>query len=258
MAILTAADLTELAPGIDQSQAGAIAGLLLRVQEWCEGSLGAGRPLELNQFTDIIPVAWTAAQYAQVPNVPIQATPTPVLEVRQGGPNAWNPLTESAYDLNLVNGQIELSLLTTGDLSYGFSDLHYANNFNSTHTTEIRATYTAGWDFSADFSASTDPVVRGIKSIAAELALFLWASAGGSNQYSAAALSSAAGIGTGPIKKEDIDDHYSVEYQNSGSSGTAVKSFANLAASGELKKMIGNILYPLKKYRPRAIAAYGV
>ena len=250
MAILTAADLTALAPGINQSQPGAIAGLLLRVQEWCEGPLGAGRPLEQVQHREILRVPWSESQLVQLSRVPILNPPEPIIEIHQGGPGAWSPLSSTAYSLDPETGEVELFLLTTSGFEIRF-DGYGHNQSNHVASTEIRATYTSGWDFSV-----SSPIVDLMKAVAVELALFLWTAEGGNNKYSATALSQSSGIGAGAIKKRMVDDQISVEYHPGTSSAT--KNISTLAADGELEKAISSLLYPLKKYQPRRIAAFGV
>ena len=67
MPILTAVDLAELAPGVDQAQSGSISALLRRVQAWCESNLGAGRPLEAEQHREIIRVPGRLANWLNCP-----------------------------------------------------------------------------------------------------------------------------------------------------------------------------------------------
>ena len=179
----------------------------------------------------------------------------PIVEIRQGGPGAWTTISDTAYSLDEITGEIELFLLTTSGFRLEFDGYSY-NQSSHLASTEIRATYTSGFDF----TSTTDPDVLAIKAIAAELALFLWVSAGGTNQYSATALTASSGVGSGAISRETVADHYTIDYDTSAtaSSGSGVSSLATLAANDQLKPMIANILFPLQRYRPRRTASFGV
>ena len=82
MAILTLADLADLAPGIDTVTAPlAVEGLLARVQSWCESGTGANRPLEVTSHTEILTISMDLGGLGQLTRVPVAVLPDPVVEI---------------------------------------------------------------------------------------------------------------------------------------------------------------------------------
>lgn len=264
MALLTTADITALTPGVDQAQSAAIAALQERVQDWCESPQGAGRPLELAEHRQIIRVNFTETQFTQLHRVPVVATPAPVIELRTGGPGQWTAMNESAYSVDLITGEVELWLTTNNSFQFSFDG--WGANSLSPATTEIRATYTSGWDFSLNFDdAAIDPMAKRIKAQAALLLQLLWTAEGGTEQYTATGLTASSGAtntGSGALRSVQVNDEYRLDYYDSattttGGSNTTRVSASGMAADDELVTAIHNILYPLRKLQPRQSTAFG-
>ena len=241
MTILSLADLASLAPGIDQSRAGAILGLITQVQAWCESPLGAGRPLEITQHREILKLPYDRDSIMQLTRLPVLLTPDPLIEQRAGGPGSWESLPATSYSVDEITGEVEIWLTAATGFQLIF-DSNYPNRL-SAQTIDIRATYSSGWDF----SNTTDNTVLLIKNVAAGLAKFLWDANGGVDQYSTSTQST-----TGAIASERIDNQYSVTYSTSTSGATATTaSLATNNGSGGMQQAIGNLLYPLKRFQPR-------
>ena len=142
--ILSPSDKSGYFPGVSAVD-DELNGLLYFAQSQCEGPYGANRLLDQQSFTHIItvnPAFWTA----NIPYFPLSDTPSPSLEYRIHSRNAGN------YRMSIW----QLAQSDQFSIDYEIGQL---NLF--TPATEVKLTYTAGFDFSTD-----TPEVRSIKAIA--------------------------------------------------------------------------------------------
>lgn len=220
MAILEVNDFFGVDLSADQMQA-----LIVSAQRMAESALGAGRPLETTEFSQILPVA-KVMQTAQLSYWPIADTPTPVIEIRQAtttiygrsqGTSDWYTLDESQYILD-DTGKLHLN---RGHAGSGF-------NRSATFTAdEVRATYTSGFDFSV-----SSYEVEQIKNAVLAIAL-----AQTSQQYQ------------NNVSRITVNDEVTVQYGSTSdtSGGTSPLAILSNPAGLSLKEAM---LF-LRKYAPR-------
>lgn len=185
-------------------------GAIYRACAIAESVQGAGRPLEQQPHTEILRLN-RLLQTCTLKAMPIASLPAPIIEARTGNfrdgfgrpvPLApWAMLSEDDYNLDYETGLLSLSRYTA---SY-FGRI-------GTPATEIRATYTAGFDFAVDTKD-----VRAIKIAVASILRFQ---------------NSPNFQGLGEVR---VEGEYSVRY-------TAI-------VPGTVPDAL---LLPLRKYRPRS------
>lgn len=128
----------------------ALTGAIRRAQMVAEGYWGANRPLELTSFTEIKSLSHNY-QTAQLTYVPVKTTPVPTVEVRLGkftdgfgrsfAPNEWTAIAATEWQLE-----------------YDIGEFFLKSQNQLYRSTEIKVSYTAGFDFSID-----SPEIREIK-----------------------------------------------------------------------------------------------
>lgn len=147
MSILTEIDRAIYFPDVPL-QGEALDGLIQRAQMLAEGPQGANRPLEITPFKEIVRMN-VSLQTARLTFAPLALTPAPVVEARRKThrdnfgrvhpTTAWVTLTEGeGYIIDEESGEIHLSL----DSQLGFG--------RSVFFTELRVTYTSGFDTTQD------------------------------------------------------------------------------------------------------------
>lgn len=144
MPILIAADQPTYFPNVAQSGA-ALTGLLAVAQSLCESSWGANRPLDQQQFTEIISIN-PLTRTGNLPNVPVLSSPAPVVSVRVSR-DSWGRVTTSSW-----------FTLDSGGFSVDY-EIGQLNLFSM--ATEAKVSYTAGFDFT-----QTSQEIQTIKAIA--------------------------------------------------------------------------------------------
>ena len=164
MAILTADDAAIYFPSLGLS-GDALDGALLAAQRLAESIKGAGRSLELTAYTEIKKVNRNL-QTVQLSYWPIAASPAPTIETRYAnitdrhhrgsGTGKWYAREADTYILD-ATGKLNLAV-TEADEDF--------QRLGAFHATEVRATYTAGFDFTDD-----NYTVQQIKSAVAAIAL---------------------------------------------------------------------------------------
>jgi hypothetical protein len=152
--ILTLADKPLYFPDLNLSGR-YLSAAILRAQVTAESALGANRPLPLQQHTEVKPLN-RRLQTCQLSRCPIIADPAPTIEARCGNTvdgwgrthpaSRWQLLEATQYAIELETGRLMLH-----------SDF-----------TEIRATYTSGFDFTQD----DNPKVQEIKTAVASILLY--------------------------------------------------------------------------------------
>jgi hypothetical protein len=152
MGILTAADKPTYFPSVTQTGA-ALEGLLALAQALCESYYGANRPLELQQFKEIVSVN-LAYRVAVLTYYPIATSPALAVEaiVASSGNrfgrvilDVWSDLRSDEYRLDIETGELWIA----------------------TRAIQARATYTAGFNF-----GSSAPDVLNIKAIAGQIVTY--------------------------------------------------------------------------------------
>lgn len=170
----------------------ALTALVLQAQVMIEGPLGANRPLEVTSYTEALYMAGNAARLGYVP---VLASPAPVVQIRSGPGGAgfgrndstdpWYTLDSDVYEIDTTLGEIRLQQGAAGwggTGGYGYyapyaGDYSYAggvsNPVEALPDSQLRITYSAGFDFTADTAE-----VRQLKAAAAALVAYL-----GSNTF---------------------------------------------------------------------------
>lgn len=213
MAILTEADIAIYAPTITATGAVLDAQIAI-IQAAMESPNGANRPLELQSFVDVRKLN-RATQSIYLRYLPIAENPALTVEVRVAhsrdqyhhlsGVDDWEMLSSDEWILN-ETGRLDLDAALN---RFGFS----RQPSKSASATEIRATYTSGFDFSA-----SNPDTNLIKAIAGQ------------------ALTYQSSSKNSGVKRQKVDGEYEVEWETGSSAGTFPDS----------------MFLSLKKYAPRA------
>jgi hypothetical protein len=145
MAILTSEDAAIYFPGLSLS-GNALTGAIAAAQRLAESPKGAGRPLEQQQFTEIKKVN-RSTQTVQLSYWPIADSPAPIIETRYGnvGNHYGHMIGLSQW---VVRSPHTYILDSTGKLNLNVSQDSSFSRTGQTEATEVRATYTGGFDFS--------------------------------------------------------------------------------------------------------------
>lgn len=207
--ILTEADKAIYFPDIALSGP-TLLGAIYRACAIAESTQGAGRPLEQQSHTEILRVN-RLLQTCTLTRSPITSIPTPTIEARTGNFRdgygrpvplmPWALLSEDDSVLDYETGLVSLSRYTAA----------YFGRLG-TPATEVRATYTTGFDFTV-----SSPEVRAIKSAVAEILRFQ---------------NSPNHKGLGEVR---VEGEYSIRY--------------TATTPGQVPDAL---LLPLRKYRPRS------
>lgn len=201
---------------------------IAQAQRMAESTMGAGRPLELTAFTEILPVS-KVMQSAQLAYWPIASDPVPVIEIRQAtttvygraqGVSDWHTLSADEYILD-ADGKLNLQRGLTG------SGFNRSALFNAD---EVRAMYTSGFDFSVS-SYEVDQIKGAIASIMVAQA---------TEQYQSGASKVSVDV--------DKDVKASVDYKGSASASSAAGDLTNLSGMS-----LREALLFLRRFQPRGI-----
>lgn len=149
--ILTEAELSAYAPGVDvASRAGAI----LLAQLAAESAQGANRPLEKQQFSQILTLSSARLGVVQLPYAPVHPEDAVTVEVRLGNIrdryhrsvplSDWRTLSAEEYRLD-ETGQLNLHLGGGSNFALGYG---HGLRPSGITATQARVTYFAGLDFS--------------------------------------------------------------------------------------------------------------
>ena len=156
MAILTTQELTTYAPTV----AGGTEVNILIAQAAIEAWLGF--PIEQAERVEILPLT-ARSKTTQLSYHPIADTPVPVIEIRQGnerdrldrqsGVTDWVTLQSGDYVLD-ATGLLSLNIVNSA-VSFGVTSIN---------ATDLRATYTAGLDFTQD-----TPEIKALKAATGQI-----------------------------------------------------------------------------------------
>ena len=217
MAILTTEELATYAPGVT----GGTDIDILVAQTAIEGRLGF--PIELSERVEILTLT-ARSKTTQLSYHPIADTPAPVLEIRQGNERDrldrqsvltdWVTLQEGDYVLD-ATGLISLNILNS---SVSFS-------FNLISATELRATYTAGLDFTQD-----NPEINALKAATGQIITYQ-----NSDQFKSG------------ITEIDIKDQVRKKWTSSGGG-------SGVSVAGQTPE---SFFRPFQKYKPRSAILAG-
>lgn len=229
MAILTEPELPIYAPDVTLTGP-ALTAAIAMIQLTLEGPKGAQRPLELTEFTEIIPINFKL-QTAQLSYWPIAQTPEPAIEVRFG--NVQNRFRNPLGLSDWFEVQDPVTYLdATGQINFSRSSVLVGNFSRLSNATELRAVYTAGFDFAV---GSTDPAVIAIKAIAGFILDYQ------QNDPSALGVTTYAA---------DDEGRFTLRSSASVRSGSGSSGSANIADNAA---QVNNQLASLHKYRPRGV-----
>ena len=223
---------------------------IANAQRMAESTLGAGRPLALTEFKEILSVN-KVMQTAQLSYWPIVNDPPPVVEVRQSttlhygrslGTSQWHRLQGAEPILNELGTptlddegnptftQAEYLIDEDGKLHLGRGFVGSGFGRSTPYQTdEVRVTYTSGFDFSVD--------TYEVGQIKTAIATIMQAQS--SDQYKTNVL------------KVTIDKEASGSYGSSGGGGNRKNAIDILSKPGGLG-LVESMMF-LKKYAPRGM-----
>lgn len=156
MAILTVGELATYAPGVSGGTEVDILNAQTAIEAWL------GFPIEQAERIEILQLT-ARSKTTQLSYHPIASSPDPVIEARQGNDRDrldrqsvvtdWFTLQAGDYILDST-GLISLNILNSS-VSFGF---------NLSYSTDLRATYTAGLDFTQD-----TPEIKALKAATGQI-----------------------------------------------------------------------------------------
>ena len=212
MAILDTSELSTYAPSA--SSAGVLG--ILNAQAAIESWLGF--PIELSERVEILKLT-TRSKTTQLSYHPIADTPAPVIEIRQG--NERDRLDRQSVVTNWIALQAgDYVLDATGLISLNILSSSVSFGFNLISATELRATYTAGLDFTQD-----NPEINAFKAATGQIITYQ-----NSDQFKSG------------ITEIDIKDQVRKKWNSSGGG-------SGVSAAGQTPK---SFFRPFKKYKPRS------
>ncbi|MEO0432398.1 MAG: hypothetical protein AAF151_11950 [Cyanobacteria bacterium J06656_5] len=212
MAILTTEELAAYAPGVTGGTDIDILVAQTAIESWL------GFPIELSERVEILKLT-ARSKTTQLSYHPIADTPAPVIEIRQGNERDrldrqsvvidWVALQSGDYVLD-ATGLISLNILNSS-VSFGF---------NLISATELRATYTAGLDFTQD-----NPEINALKAATGQIITYQ-----NSDQFKSG------------ITEIDIKDQVRKKWTSSGGG-------SGVSAAGQTPE---SFFRPFQKYKPRS------
>jgi hypothetical protein len=113
----------------------------------CESEYGAGRPLELQSFTDIVPIYTCGIAFIKRSPI-VSITSVSVRTKSSFGTSDWQPLTSNDYFADTEINQINIRALDNWGMS----------GHRRSHPSEAKVTYTSGFDFSTDTSQEANNI----------------------------------------------------------------------------------------------------
>lgn len=113
----------------------------------CESEYGAGRPLELQSFTDIVPLYNFGIAFVQ--RSPLVSVTSVSTRSNDGITNSeWQLLTANDYSVDVETNQVNINALD----NWGWSGRRRSL------PSEAKITYTSGFDFSTDTSQEANNI----------------------------------------------------------------------------------------------------
>lgn len=113
----------------------------------CESEYGAGRPLELQSFTDIVPLYNSGIAFVQ--RSPLVSVTSVSTRTNDGITNSeWQLLTASDYSVDIETNQVNIKTLD----SWGWSGRRRSL------PSEAKIVYTSGFNFSGDNSQEANNI----------------------------------------------------------------------------------------------------
>lgn len=214
MAILDENELCTYAPNADANEASILVAQV-SIEAWLGFPIEQAERVEILQLTD-------RSKTTQLSYHPIADTPAPVIEVRQGNERDrldrqsvvtdWFTLQAGDYILD-DTGQISLNVLNSA-VSFGF---------NLINSTELRATYTAGLDFTQDTAE-----INALKAATGQIITY-----------------QASPVFSSGLIEKRIDNHITKKYASSGTSALAAGQTPDA------------LFRAFQKYKPRSMILAG-
>ncbi|EKU98116.1 hypothetical protein Lepto7375DRAFT_7377 [Leptolyngbya sp. PCC 7375] len=212
MAILTTQELATYAPTVANATEVDILIAQAAIESWL------GFPIEQQERIEILQLT-TRSKTTQLSYYPITETPAPVIEVRQGNERDrfdrqsvvtdWFTLEAGDYILD-ATGLLSLNILNSA-VSFGF---------NLIKATDLRATYTAGLDFTQD-----TPEIKALKAATGQILTYQ-----ASDRFKSG------------ITEIRVDNQFQKKWgSSSGSNG--------MSAAGQTPELF---FRPFQKYKPRS------
>ena len=147
MAILTSSDQAVFFPNVTAT-GDELDGLILAAQAMCESTYGADRPLDVYEYSDVVPVYSSGIAFIKrSPLIDVTA-----IVVRRSPQDDWELVDTGAYSIDYDTCQVNFKYLPVGSSS-NFGGLR-----NSSTRTEARIVYTSGFDFDTDTSQEANNI----------------------------------------------------------------------------------------------------
>lgn len=218
MAILDVSELSTYAPSVTSGSVVDILVAQAAIEAWL------GFPVEQSERVEILQLT-SRSKRAQLSYHPVSTTPNPVIEIRQGGsrdrldrqPETTDWISVEANDYVLdATGLISLST------SISFARLGFA----CINATELRATYTAGLDFTQN-----NPEINALKAATGQIITYQ-----SSRRFK-------SGVSEVEVKNQ---------FRQKWSAGTSNSSGSSAAGSTP-----ESFFLPFQKYKPRSVILAG-
>lgn len=144
MAILTSSDKTQFFSEVVATST-TLDGLLIIAQALCESVYGAGRPLDVTEYSDVVKVYSSGLAFIKrSPLIDVSAIVT-----RSSPQENWTLLSTDDYSIDYDVCQVNIKRLNS---NWGYSPRR------NSPSQEVRIVYTSGFDFSTDTSQEADNI----------------------------------------------------------------------------------------------------
>jgi hypothetical protein len=158
MAILTSSDQAVFFPNVTAT-GDELEGLIFAAQAMCESTYGADRPLDVYEYSDVVPVYSSGIAFIKrSPLIDVSA-----IVVRRSPQDDWQSVDSAAYGIDYDTCQVNFKYLPVSSSS-NFGSLR-----NSSTRTEARIVYTSGFDFSTD----TTQEANNIRSVCGKVVTYM-------------------------------------------------------------------------------------
>jgi hypothetical protein len=146
MAILTSADQDVFFPNVTAT-GDELDGLIIAAQAMCESTYGADRPLDVYEYSDVVPVYSSGIAFIKrSPLIDVSA-----IVVRRSPQDDWQAVDSATYSIDYDTCQVNFKYLPVG------SSRNFGSPRSSTRT-EARIVYTSGFDFATDTSQEANNI----------------------------------------------------------------------------------------------------
>lgn len=253
MAILTAADLADLLPTSDEFK---INLAIAEAQAIAEGPMGANRPLELTEFTELKTVP--PSGIVLLTYTPYDSTFTPTLKIRGGSYPTfgrytealdWRTVTADEYEIDDIRAEARIKSAYTIDGYHGINTMigyRLRRPGMPNKRPDLRITYRSGFDFSggSTVAAMVKSLVKAVCyfQVSATETLYPTKAA---KSYDTPLLLSSAKVTMADVDQIELKDGFNIKFADPS-------PFVGAVQSDTIR--LPDVLKMLQKYRPRPSA----